>query len=285
MKGVFQKQPTAATPAATATGTDGTDIPVNTVLQRSDGAQYTVTADAVINAGSAALSLEAVVPGAAGSVTNGTKLNFVVVIPGVSNVATVTADASGTDVEDIEAFRGRVLFRWQNPPAGGRPADYIGWATEQPGVTRAWCFPLWQGDGTVGVTFVKDNDAVSIIPTGGDLSALHDFLAGTAANNYTDGVAPVMDPSNIIVFAPTPVPFNPTIHLNPSNAATQAAAWANLTDLIKREAIPGGTIFLSHIEEAVETAPGVVDSVITLPSGNLVMSAGQLLVPGAPTWT
>jgi uncharacterized phage protein gp47/JayE len=197
----------------------------------------------------------------------------------------VARDAVAAPPEAIEAFRGRVIFRWQNPPAGGAPHDYVAWATSLSGITRAWCFPRWQGTGTVGVTFVMDDDAISIIPGAGDLQRLKDYLAGTAADDFTDGVAPVMDPANIVVFAPTAVPFNPTITLDPSTAATQAAVTANLTDLVKREAIPGGTLFRSHIEEAIETAAGVSDSTLVAPAGNMVSAAGALLVMGVPVFT
>ena len=36
--------------------------------------------------------------------------------------------------------------------------DYVAWATEVPGVTRAWCSPNGMGAGTVVVRFVRDDD-------------------------------------------------------------------------------------------------------------------------------
>lgn len=35
-------------------------------------------------------------------------------------------------------------------------ADYVRWAREVPGVTRAWVLPMHMGIGTVGVCFVCD---------------------------------------------------------------------------------------------------------------------------------
>ena len=47
-----------------------------------------------------------------------------------------------------------------DPPVApwGDNDDYVAWATEVPGVTRAWCSPNGMGAGTVVVRFVRDDD-------------------------------------------------------------------------------------------------------------------------------
>ena len=63
------------------------------------------------------------------------------------------------------------------PPFGGNQFDYVRWAREVSGVTRAWCFPTWKGGGTVGVTFVMDNRS-NIFPQPADVERVADYIAG-----------------------------------------------------------------------------------------------------------
>ena len=72
-------------------------------------------------------------------------------IVGVNASANVTAGAltGGADAEDDDSLRARLLARIKEPPQGGSKADYVTWALEVPGVTRAWCYPEEMGDGTV----------------------------------------------------------------------------------------------------------------------------------------
>ena len=56
--------------------------------------------------------------------------------------------AGGADEQSDLLLLQRVLARLRQPPHGGADFDYIRWALEVPGVTRAWVYPLELGAGT-----------------------------------------------------------------------------------------------------------------------------------------
>lgn len=268
---------TYATGTATATGTNGTVIPAGTVLQRADGAQYTVNADVTIAGGTATLALTAVLAGVAGNAAVATVATFVSPIAGITATATVaTAIAAGADVETDDALRTRLLARMKQAPHGGNALDYVTWALEVAGVTRAWAYPLELGAGTVTVRFVRDNDGSgsAIIPSGGEV---------TDVQAYVDARRPVT--AAVTVVAPIADTLNFTIHIVPDTADTRAAVTAELTDLLTRSAKPGGTILLSQIRTAVGVAAGVTDFTVTAPAADDTHATGHIAIMGTVTWT
>jgi uncharacterized phage protein gp47/JayE len=70
--------------------------------------------------------------------------------------------AGGFDTEDLEVWRARVLERYYWTPQGGADGDYVVWAKEVPGVTRAWTYRHWMGTGTVGV-MIASSDLINPI--------------------------------------------------------------------------------------------------------------------------
>ena len=69
-------------------------------------------------------------------------------LPAVAYVG-VNGIGGGADVESDEDLRARVLFRKRNPPHSGSKSDYIAWALEVPGVTRAFVSPFKTQDGQI----------------------------------------------------------------------------------------------------------------------------------------
>ena len=86
------------------------------------------------------------------------------------------------------------------------------------------------------------------------------------------------------VFAPTPVALNLSITLLPDTAAIRASVEAELKDLLARDAVPGGTLLISRIREAISIAAGEADHVLTSPTANIDHDAGELAVLGTITW-
>ncbi len=273
---VLQKERTVATGQFQVTGVNGTGITIGTVVQRQDGVECVTTAAPVWVGTTATLAISAAVAGAAGNADMGTTLTFPTPILNVATQGVVTGTdglSGGVDDEDPEDLRTRLLARIRNPPQGGCQTDYEAWAKEVSGVTRAWVYPSWNGPGTVGVTFVMDG-RVSIIPLAGDVTAVSAHIA--AVRPVTAGVT---------VFAPTTKALNLTIHAVPATADVKAAIAASIADLLTREAEPGGTILLSHIQEAIAEAAGETDHTLTVPSANVTSVPGELIVLGAITWT
>jgi uncharacterized phage protein gp47/JayE len=272
-----RKAAVAATGLVDFTGTDGAKIPAGTLLQRSDGEQFSTDADATIAGGTAQAAVTAVEGGADGDTAAGTTLTLVTPIAGVDSEATATAGglAGGLDTESDEDYAARLLLRWQFGPPNGKAGDYVQWALEVAGVTQAWAFDAHLGLGTVGVYFTRDNDAMdaTIIPNGAQVQAVQDHI---------DTVRP--RPAAVTVIAPSAVALNFTIQLTPNTAAVQAAVEAELIDLIRRDTSPGGTLRLSRINEAISLAEGETDHVLTSPAADVARSTGEISVMGAITW-
>lgn len=274
--GVTRTAAAAATGNVTITGTTGTVIPAGTLLQRADGAEYATDSEATLAAGTITTAVTAVVAGEDGNCLAGVTLAFEAPIAGATSPATVASGdlTGGSDEEDIEDYRARVIARMQSPPHGGNAADYVAWAKEVAGVTRAWCYPLEGGAGTVTVRFVRDDDSGSIIPSAGEVSTVQ---------TYIGALAPVT--ATVTVAAPTPSSLNFNLRVTPDTTAVRNAVEEELADMILRIASPGGTIPLSQIEVAVGTADGVTDFSIVSPAADVTHATGVMAVMGTCTWT
>jgi uncharacterized phage protein gp47/JayE len=272
--GIFRKLATYTTFNAVFTGTNGTVIPVGTELSRSDGTLYVTTLAGTIASGTATIPCASNDKGTGPNLDGGEVLSMTAPIAGVDSQPTVsgTGIIDGSDKEDDTSLLARLLDRIQTPPHGGNENDYETWALEVAGVTRVWVYPLYYGDGTVGVTFVRDDDSGSIIPDAAEVTELQDYI---------DARRPVT--ADVTVFAPAAVPLNFTIS-GISDLTVRAAVEAELADLIRREAEPAGTLYLSRINEAISAAQGEFDHVMTVPAANVTTTAGQLTTMGTVTW-
>lgn len=265
---VPRKPAAAATGVATFVLSVGAVVPAGTVLQAFDGQQYQTSAD---NTGATA-PIVALIAGAAGNRAAGQSLSLVSPIAGVQTQAGASEISGGSDIESSESLRARLIARVRTPPDGGSATDYVEWALEVPGVTRAWVAPLEQGAGTVVVRFVRDND-VTIIPDAGEVAAVQ---------AYIDSVRPVT--AALYVVAPVADPIAFQITLTPATAAVKAAVEAELRDLLVREAAPGVTLLISHIREAISTAAGETDHVLIAPAANVVPATGHMPTFGSIVW-
>jgi len=270
----------ARNPAAHATGTvrftgvDGSAVPQGTVVQRADGLQYETTAAGAIAAGQALVPVQALTSGQTSNAAVNTALTLTSPIAGVNAAATASTElAGGADAEGDEPYRARILARIRKPAHGGREEDYIEWAKEVPGVTRVWVYPGEQGPDSVVIRFMRDDDLGGGIPSAGEVATVQAHI---------DPLRPVT--AKVFVVAPVAVPLNFTIQLLPNSPAIQAAVEAELQDLIRREAVPGGTLLISHIREAISIAAGETDHILTAPAANVVRSTGEITTMGVITW-
>ena len=70
------------------------------------------------------------------------------------------------------------------------------------------------------------------------------------------------------------------MRLSPDTPAIRAAVQAELADFFARESEPGGTLWLSRINEAISLAEGEFRHVLELPSVDVEASPGVLSVFG-----
>lgn len=255
-------------------GTNGAVIPAAAVLQRGDGAEYVVTDETTIALGVADVPVIAATPGLAGLASAGVKLTLTSPIAGVvaSGVVAEAGLSGGADQESVDELRSRLLDRIRQVPMGGAENDYERWGREVSGVTRVWVYPNLGGLGKVGVAFAMDGRE-DIIPESGDVAAVAAYIAPRR---------PVT--ADVTVFAPEADEIDFSITLTPDTTAARDAVEAELRDLFRREAEPGGTVLISHVREAISTAAGETDHVLTSPTANIVSDPGDLAVLGAVTW-
>jgi uncharacterized phage protein gp47/JayE len=276
---IFRKAAVPAQGNIDCTGTNGALIPQGSTLQRSDGTEYTTDADATIVAGTATVAVTASTGGADTNTAAASTLTFSAPIAGINSTATVdgTGLIGGVDTESDDDLRSRLLSRIQQPPQGGAAHDYVAWALEVAGVTRAWCYPIENGAGTVVVRFMMDDAYVDGIPLAGDV---------TEVQNYIDARRPVgLALNGFTAVAPVAVPLDFTISVAPDTQAVRDAVEAELADMIRRDAEPGGTIRLSRIHEAISLADGETDHVLTAPAADVPHTTNQIATMGTVTWS
>lgn len=270
-----RKPAAAAYGSVTFVGVTGTTIAAGAVLQRADGVRFTTQSPATLIAGAAVVPVLAVLPGYAANTAGLTVLQLASSVSGtVTSVTVESAGLSGgADQEGDDPFRARLVQRMASAPSVGTAADYERWSLEVAGVTRAWPLPANQGAGTVGLTFVLDEDPISIIPTATKVAEVQAYL---------DARKPLE--VGLLVFAPILVTVDFTIAVVPNTAAVRAAVAASLADLFLREGAPGSTIPLSHVREAISLAPGETDHALTVPATDIVVGAGEIPTVGTITW-
>lgn len=273
LKDVPRKSATPAQGAIEATGADGVFVPAGMLWQTRAGVQVRVTQDTLLS-GATRVPVEAVVPGAAGNLVAGTQLVAISPAPGVIDRAVVEASGlgGGTDLELLERWRRRVVRAFRIQPHGGDPDDYVTWATEVPGITRAWVRRAWLGPGTVGVFVVRDDDD-NIVPDAAELAAV---LA------HIQSKRPVT--AEIHVLAPTLLPVNYQIQLFPDGDALRGKVDEALRELHMAEADLGTRLYRTHVAAAISTVPGETDHKLLSPAADVVPQPQELPVFGGLTW-
>lgn len=264
---VTRNAATRASGSVEVMGVDGAIVPSGSLLLIGE-TQYQSTAEAVIENGSASVPITAVNTGSIGNAAAGSRIGFSSPIIGVSASASVVSLSGGNAEESDPSLRSRLLQLIQQRPHGGNADDYVRWAREVAGVTRAWISPNELGDGTVSVRFVMD-ERDDIFPTATDIAAVE---------HYIEPRRPVT--ANISVLAPIPVPQNFIIRVSPSDENVREAVRQQLLDLYRREAEPSGTILISHIREAISLAAGEFDHDVIQPRGDVGSGVGELSVVG-----
>lgn len=268
IKGITRKPAISAEGTIELAGVNGSVAPDGTELRRSDGVLYRTTSSATIVDGLATATVEASEPGVGGNATAGTKLAIRQPVAGFQANTTVLAPGliDGADEESDEDLRERLLNALANPPHGGSEADYVTWALEVPAVTRAWAYKAYLGLGTVGVTFVVDDDPNGLIPSPAKVAEVQAYIE--------DGRRPVT--ADVFVFAPVAQPVDLLIRLIPDSPTTRTAVLESLDDMFNRDAEPGVAFPISKIREAISTSPGEDDYELLLPTTDVAVPLGNL---------
>lgn len=274
MKRCPRKDPTTATGYMRWDGvTNDITVSAGAVIQRDDLVQYVAAADATSAGGILRLPVSCSTPGVTGNADDGTALALVTPVNGLPSGGQADTVTGGFDIEDLETWRARVLERYYWTPLGGADGDYIVWAKEVSGVTRAWPYRHWMGTGTVGV-MVASSDLIDPIL---------DDVTIAAVKSHIEPLAPVAG-SDLYVFTATPHAVDFTIDLTPDNDAVRAAVTAELRSFLLRDGVPEGVLELSRIHEAISIATGEHSHKLISPAADIPIARNELAVLGVITW-
>lgn len=210
--------------------------------------------------------------GSIGNLQVGDTVNLANPLPNVSNAATVLNDSSaiaGADAETSDAYRARIVKRFQAKPQGGAYADYRVWGLTVPGIVNI--YPYKGAPGFVDVyaevpSTVSNPDG---IPTNTQLLAV-----ATAIELDVNGLASNRPVGALVVpHAISRAAFNVTITgLLASDVAGAKASIESAVDqyLRSREPFIVGLSILPRLDRVtVAAVSGVVDDAINAVGGSV----------------
>jgi len=294
---VLREAPTFASGPAAWPGVVNTLLPGGTVCSRGDGAQYATTADATVGSGgSVAVIVVALVAGSNGNTDSGTPLTLGVSIGGINPSGAATAAITGgADLETDGPLRTRMQESYAAPPHGGNQADFVTWALQVTGVTRAWCAPWIAGPGTVTVFFMMDvaESAYGGFPQGtnGVAAAETRDTAATGDQLAVANFLYLLRPVTMLVYAVAPQASTQAFTiagLSGTSSAQQAQVSAALTTLFLQKDSPLATTSIeqSDCAAAITAIGGLPSFAITSPSAwPITSAAGFLFTLGTVTYT
>lgn len=270
---IGRKVGTFASGNVTVSGTTGIILQAGMRLTGGDNWPYETTEQVYVSDAGSPVAVRALNAGSGGNKISGDILSFDSPGAGVDGSAPVITLTGGTDEESDDELRKRILLRIQKPPMGGDADDYVQWALQVPGVTRAWCSPLEMGIGTVTVRFMMDELRADQdgFPTEDDCIMV---------KAYMDTMRPVAV-KDFYVVAPIPQPVSCQItQLVVDNEDTRAGIETSMRDMLFLLATPGQTIYLAWKSYAVMNAPNVNSFQFINTTDDVMPSPGHMAVLG-----
>lgn len=153
--GVDRKKATKAIGEVTFYGKDNTVIPSGFIVSSGD-LDYQTTQYVTISDGKAVSKVIALMEGSLSNVAPN-MIDKHDTLQGLERVTNEKEITGGTDEEQDEDYRERILIKKRFQGTSGNIYHYLHWALEVDGVGRAKVFPLWQGAGTVKVSILDAN--------------------------------------------------------------------------------------------------------------------------------
>ncbi|MBC8729978.1 baseplate J/gp47 family protein [Paraburkholderia sp. UCT2] len=245
---VYIQMPTAARGQVVLTGIADTPVPAGTVYTRGDGIEYTTQADVTLDeSGNGVADVLCTITGATTNAAPGSPLTLSSSVPGLDPTAAVGERGlgGGNDIESNDSLRARMIARMRRRNRYGTLQDYVDWAGEVAGVTRAWAFAAGN---VITVFFMMDETYPESwgIPQQEDAVILEAYL--------TD---PCRKPIGAIPMTRIPdgVPLSVTIRCpTPFNDSIQSAVESDLNSYVVRTATPGRGYTQQDLNRVIDSA-------------------------------
>lgn len=235
----------------------------------------------------------ATLDGTVGNADAGTTLSISGAPAGADSTALVTFGglAGGTEIEDTEAFRARILEALGTDYGMFSAAEIKIVAKQIPGVTRVWVreaelyttTPVDVYEGQVKIAFVRDNDA-NIFPSDQEVATVKAHIVETIMPAHTAE-------EDVMVISPTPLAVNFTFTaLSPDTPSMRQAIQASLVQFFD-EGVDFGTDipqdqYRCAIQDTWDTErrQGVTSFTLSGPTGTVAVGGDELPILGTITW-
>ena len=154
--GVYRKEGIKAIGEIVVEGKEGATI-TNGTLIKSNDLYFTVLNDVELPTDNI-LYVEANEVGYKYNLLENTEFELVEKNNEITRLYNITTFKNGVDIETDKELRERFIKVVNNPSTSGNKAHYEEWALEVAGVGRAIVYPLWNGNGTVKVMVIGNNN-------------------------------------------------------------------------------------------------------------------------------
>ncbi len=247
-------------------------IPKGTVCAAygDEAVEYETTEDGILPAGKVTVEVpaQAVAGGSKGNAAASYINTLVTEVNGINYVVNPAPFTGGTDSEDDEAYRRRILEAYSRPLVWGNAAYYENIALSREGVTDAQAVPRENGAGTVSVYVWGDKAA----PSAETLAALEgDFQEMGEAGVAVTVKAATTRRCNLSCY----IKVRPEADFAKAKAAVQAALarWFGERKI-------GDAVYLGDLNRVILDADPAI-SRVTFPSGNADVEGTAGVVPVA----
>ena len=250
-------------------------VPAGTVCMTAAGVRFETTAEAVVETGalSADAPARAVEGGAAGNAPAGAVCILTACPVAVTGCANPAAFTGGSDEEDDEALRERVLESYRRLPNGANAAWYEATALSHTGVAAAKAVGRARGTGTVDVYIASEQGVPG--------EALLEEVRSDLAEKREIAV-------DVAVKAPAPVTVDVAaalaVEAGADFAAVKAAAEEAVAGLFTGRLL-GLPVRLAELSSRLYALPGVENCHILAPAADVAGDVTRLPVLGALTVT
>ncbi|HBF2808032.1 TPA: baseplate J/gp47 family protein [Clostridioides difficile] len=254
-KGVFKNQPTKSVGMVTFTGVQGTIIAKGTVVttvatDEKQSIEFELLETKTIGENETVdIKAECRIEGIIGNVSKGSISVLLGSINGIKSVNNKEDFKGGTDIEDEEHFRERVLVSEQEDRLSGASSDYIRWAKEVDGVGYAYVVPEWNGAGTVKVLILDKNRKAA---TQELIDKVQEYIYPLNVEGNRDGKAPIG--ALVTVVTPETLLINVKASFIFSNSFSEETVLNNLKAKIDKyldKIDLGGTVSYNAIQAIV----------------------------------
>lgn len=250
-------------------------VPKGTECRTAAGAAFVTTETGIIEAGSmgCTVAAEAVQPGIGGNAAAET-VCFVILPPmGIAGVVNDAAFSGGSNEEDDESLRSRILASYRRLPNGANAAYYESKTMEYPGTAAVEVAPKRRGIGTVDVVFSMEDG----MPNEAQVAQVQAIL--DAEREICVDVA---------VAAPTAAAVNVTAALTVAAGKTfaevSAAAEAALHGFFTGKLL-GKPVYRAKLEALLMGVDGVENCRLTAPAADVTAVQGRLPILGAVSFS